>query len=145
VYMLKCSYQENLGAAAARNRGMKESAADWFLFLDDDVVPDHALVERYSEAISNDADVVGFIGRTQFAPSDNTATNAVQLSDLTFMFGIARVSCTGFVDHGYGYAYKLALTLAYRCCLQTCAGTEYSQVGCDSQFDGETDLSTCTI
>ncbi|KAG8213332.1 hypothetical protein J3R82DRAFT_11814 [Butyriboletus roseoflavus] len=29
----------NLGASASRNRGMQESAAEWILFLDDDVTP----------------------------------------------------------------------------------------------------------
>lgn len=33
------SSQENLGASKSRNRGLEESAAEFVLFLDDDVIP----------------------------------------------------------------------------------------------------------
>lgn len=33
------SSQENLGASESRNRGLEESAAEWVLLLDDDVIP----------------------------------------------------------------------------------------------------------
>ncbi|KAG5178324.1 nucleotide-diphospho-sugar transferase [Tribonema minus] len=83
---------ENLGASAARNRGTRESAADWLLFLDDDVIAYPNIVTEYSNAIAEKgAMALGFVGLTRFLPSAALHTRAVQLSDLTYMFGIAEV------------------------------------------------------
>ena len=41
----------NLGAPAARNRGLDESSAEWVLFLDDDVIPEPDILLRYAEHI----------------------------------------------------------------------------------------------
>jgi glycosyltransferase involved in cell wall biosynthesis len=96
-YCCTCA-QVNLRAAAARNRGLLESAADWVVFLDDDVMPQQDLLEQYSAAImqhsSSDAAaaVVSCVGLAQFPEGTSAAVNAVLLSDLTYMFGIARVS-----------------------------------------------------
>jgi GT2 family glycosyltransferase len=84
--------KENLGAAAARNRGLDESAAEWVLFLDDDVTPKEDTIEEYSRAIQGRAPedtVVGAIGLTSFPPPETLHTCAVTLSDVTYMFGIA--------------------------------------------------------
>ncbi|KAG1802208.1 glycosyltransferase family 2 protein [Suillus plorans] len=43
--------ESNLGASASRNRGMKESAADWILFLDDDVTPQDDILIEAEKAI----------------------------------------------------------------------------------------------
>ena len=40
----------NLGAPQTRNVGLDESSADWVLFLDDDVVPQHDLINEYVTA-----------------------------------------------------------------------------------------------
>jgi glycosyltransferase involved in cell wall biosynthesis len=41
----------NMGAPKTRNVGLDESAADWVLFLDDDVVPEYDLLQHYVDAI----------------------------------------------------------------------------------------------
>jgi cellulose synthase/poly-beta-1,6-N-acetylglucosamine synthase-like glycosyltransferase len=38
---------KNLGVSASRNLGLDESAAEYVLFLDDDVVPDPDLLAQY--------------------------------------------------------------------------------------------------
>ena len=53
----------NVGASSSRNVGLKESAADWVVFLDDDVIPDDNLLVEYSKAITNHGDKYdGFAG-----------------------------------------------------------------------------------
>ena len=41
------------GAGAARNAGIRESDADWVLFLDDDTAPQPDLLFRYAEAAAD--------------------------------------------------------------------------------------------
>ena len=85
-------FQANLGACAARNRGLRESAAEWVLFLDDDILPERDLLLQYSRAIQQrPKDVHGLIGLTRFPRPTNLHTAAVTLSDVTYMFGIASV------------------------------------------------------
>eukprot|EP01038_Epipyxis_sp_PR26KG_P007073 gene7073-9653_t len=56
---------ENLGASGSRNVGLEESAADWVLFLDDDVIPEEDLLSVYIEAIKQYGDQFnGFVGMT---------------------------------------------------------------------------------
>src|SRR4051794_125825 len=50
------------------------------------------LLHEHSQAIQQHEGAIGFIGLTQFPASSSLAVSAVQLSDLTFMFGIAKVS-----------------------------------------------------
>ncbi len=54
---------QNLGASGARNVGLGESAADWIIFLDDDVIPDKRLLYEYAAAIVSHGDKAdGFAG-----------------------------------------------------------------------------------
>jgi GT2 family glycosyltransferase len=84
---------ENLGASASRNRGIGESAAEYILFLDDDVSPNADLLDAYHQAISKkrDKDIIGFVGLVLFprSPTLPLSHAAVLMSYLTFMFEIA--------------------------------------------------------
>lgn len=82
--------QTNLGASASRNRGMKESAADWIHFLDDDVTPNDDLLIRAAEVIRERPNVVGFIGTSKFPVADSIFTTAIHLADVTYFWDIAR-------------------------------------------------------
>ncbi|KAG1819945.1 hypothetical protein EV424DRAFT_1539626 [Suillus variegatus] len=53
--------ESNLGASASRNRGMKESAADWILFLDDDVTPQDDILIEAEKAIRVNPQAASFI------------------------------------------------------------------------------------
>lgn len=84
----------NRGASASRNRGLDESAAEFFLNLDDDLVPNPDLLEQYGQQLlehASDATVVGFIGLVKFPRSEYLPLKhaAVLMSYLTFMFEIA--------------------------------------------------------
>ena len=80
----------NLGASASRNRGMKESAADWIHFLDDDVTPDEDLLVQSAKVIREHPDVVGFVGTSKFPIASNIFTTAIHLADVTYFWDIAR-------------------------------------------------------
>ena len=52
------------GPAAARNRGWRVSTADWIVFLDDDVLPEHDwLAQLEADLAAADDDVAGVQGR----------------------------------------------------------------------------------
>lgn len=52
-------HQENSGASAARNEGMRHAAAEWVMFVDsDDWLEDGAIETLYAEASHADSDIV---------------------------------------------------------------------------------------
>jgi len=50
VVRVRCN-ASNLGASASRNRGINESAAEFVLNLDDDIIPDAYLLEQYGRKL----------------------------------------------------------------------------------------------
>lgn len=50
------------GPAANRNNGAKQAKGDWFIFLDDDVLPDSTLLREYIKAIKTNPTVEAFEG-----------------------------------------------------------------------------------
>ena len=80
----------NLGASASRNRGMKESAADWIHFLDDDVTPDEDLLVQTAKVVREHPDAAGFIGTSKFPTASKVFTTAIHLADITYFWDIAR-------------------------------------------------------
>lgn len=82
----------NLGASAARNYGIRESAAEFVLFLDDDVRPGPQVLFAYETAlVEKSSDCVGLIGLVRFPRRHDLSIihSAVLMSYLTFMFEIA--------------------------------------------------------
>ena len=80
---------ENLGASASRNRGMKESAAEWIVFLDDDVTPRPDLLVEAEKVIRANPNAVGFTGNAQFPPAESVFTTAAHLAGVTYFWDIA--------------------------------------------------------
>lgn len=86
----------NRGASASRNRGLDETAGEFFLNLDDDLRPDPDLLKQYGdkllEHVISDSSVVGLIGLVHFPRDQKLPLQhaAVLMSYLTFMFEIAR-------------------------------------------------------
>ena len=82
----------NKGASASRNRGIKESSAEYILFLDDDIIPEENLLHAYSKALRNlsQESILGLVGLVRF-PRENLSLlhAAVLMSYLTFIFEIA--------------------------------------------------------
>ncbi|KAG1888066.1 glycosyltransferase family 2 protein [Suillus subluteus] len=81
--------ESNLGASASRNRGMKESAADWILFLDDDITPQGDILIEAEKAIRSNPQAAGFIGNIYFPVASTIFTNAVHLAGVTYFWDIA--------------------------------------------------------
>ena len=82
----------NMGASEARNRGIDESAADWILFLDDDVEPNPNILYYYSQAIkSRGLKTCGFVGLTSFPETTSSKiSNAAYLSHSLFFWSISK-------------------------------------------------------
>ncbi|TFK56259.1 glycosyltransferase family 2 protein [Heliocybe sulcata] len=81
--------ENNMGASASRNRGMKESAAEWIHFLDDDVSPHPNLLIEAEKCIREHPRAAGFIGNAQFPSADSIFTAAVHLAGVTYFWDIA--------------------------------------------------------
>lgn len=87
----------NSGASASRNRGLDESAAEYVLFLDDDVIPEVTLLDEYDkylrsfETPQDKKLLLGMVGLVKFPrhPNLQLMHAAVLMSYLTFMFEIA--------------------------------------------------------
>jgi glycosyltransferase involved in cell wall biosynthesis len=95
---VRCN-ENNLGASASRNRGLDESAAEFVLNLDDDLVPNPDLLGQYGRQLENiQDDVCGLIGLVRFPrhPKLPLQHAAVLMSYLTFMFEIA---ASNLYDH----------------------------------------------
>ena len=86
---------KNMGASHSRNVGIKESSADWILFLDDDVKPREDILVKYVEAIKTHGDDYdAFVGPTilpeDILPEDGRYyATAVLLSGVSFFWTYA--------------------------------------------------------
>ncbi len=92
------------GRAAAQNRGVAESAADWLLFLADDFVPAERMVEAHLRAHrDHPGDHIVGIGPAVFPP--DIAINPVMrwLEDSGHLFGISFTRDGGSVPDTFFY------------------------------------------
>lgn len=88
---VRCNKQ-NLGASGSRNRGLDESAAEFVLNLDDDLIPNPDLLQQYgARLLTIDDSVAGLIGLVRFPRSPKLPLRhaAVLMSYLVFMFEVA--------------------------------------------------------
>ncbi|PSS31981.1 hypothetical protein PHLCEN_2v2223 [Hermanssonia centrifuga] len=81
--------QVNSGASASRNRGLRESSAEWVHFLDDDVEPKSDLLVELEKVIRAHPDAAGFVGNAQFPLADTVYTTAIHLAGVTYFWDIA--------------------------------------------------------
>mmetsp|Transcript_5515 Transcript_5515/g.16851 ORF Transcript_5515/g.16851 Transcript_5515/m.16851 type:complete len:1085 (-) Transcript_5515:135-3389(-) len=81
----------NMGASASRNIGLAECAADWVVFLDDDVLVDPQILRAYVRAIAAAPHRCGFVGLAEFPPpAGQLLPTAVHLAEVTFFWSVAR-------------------------------------------------------
>lgn len=86
----------NTGASAARNRCLGEAAAEWVIFLDDDVIADEHLVQQYASAIVQwGSGASGFVGSTSFPTAVTARQRGVHIAGVTFFWGIADAVAAG--------------------------------------------------
>lgn len=86
---------KNMGSAHTRNRGINAASAEWFILLDDDVLPDEDLLRQYVQAFEAEPDATGFIGLVRFPEISSSFTEAVVASGSRDIFSIAE-HCTEF-------------------------------------------------
>ncbi|KAJ7459891.1 NAD-dependent epimerase/dehydratase [Mycena latifolia] len=80
----------NMGASFSRNRGLAESAAQWVLFLDDDVVVAPDLLFEAETIIRAHPEAAGFVGLSWFPSADTVFTAAIHISGVTWFWNIAQ-------------------------------------------------------
>ena len=85
---------KNKGACYSRNRGIDESTADWILFLDDDIIPESDVLEKYYESVdqihNSNQKYDGIVGLTRMSPTmDTLFINALTSSYVTYFYDIA--------------------------------------------------------
>ena len=79
----------NLGASISRNRGLDESAADWVVFLDDDVSPDEGIIAAYADCIAKHPLASGFIGLTRIPAPVSAMHAGIVMSGVLFFWSAA--------------------------------------------------------
>lgn len=82
----------NCGASHTRNVGMDESAAEYILFLDDDIIPDPGIIDQYVLAARKHGEKYdGFVGYSELpAEPDRVFPTAVHFSGVTFFWHAAQ-------------------------------------------------------
>ena len=79
----------NVGASAARNFGMALCKADNVVLLDDDVEPDHHLLDAYLGAIMRWPDASIYVGSTKMPLPMNWLTHALIAGDMAGTYTVA--------------------------------------------------------
>lgn len=86
--------ETNIGAGLARQRAVDESHADFILCLDDDVIPNADLLDRYERAILEHPEADGYVGLTEVPFDERSSVAAAHYSFLTYFFRISLHSAT---------------------------------------------------
>jgi len=81
--------EKNLGFSATRNKGIDAGHGDWILLLDDDITSDANLLHAYGKAIASHPEALGFVGVTNFPPSVNAVTKALEINGVSTHFQLA--------------------------------------------------------
>ena len=79
----------NMGAAAARNLGLDQSFGDHCVLLDDDVVPDHGLMEAYLAAIDRFPHAPIYVGVTTLPEPTTFVQRSIIASGICYFYGVA--------------------------------------------------------
>jgi nucleoside-diphosphate-sugar epimerase len=86
-YRIRCQ-GVNTGASSARNRALAESAAEYVIFLDDDVVPSTDIVKHYVDAFRLHPEARGFAGPTFFPPITTARALGARLAGVTYFWDL---------------------------------------------------------
>jgi len=76
--------EKNMGASFSRNRGMQESYSDLILYLDDDVLADKKIIQAYTNAIIDNPEKDGFVGKSILSRDGRNSTTAVHMAQTVF-------------------------------------------------------------
>ena len=95
--------EKNMGASFSRNRGMQESHSDWILYLDDDVLADKKIIQAYADAIIDNPEKDGFVGKSVLPHDGRNSTTAVHMAQTSFFWTI----CNHFTEVPWGVTANL--------------------------------------
>lgn len=79
----------NLGASASRNTGIAASCGDWLVLLDDDIIPEVALLDSYLGAIKRNPTAHIFVGQTALPVPQSLMQQALMASQMTFFYDVS--------------------------------------------------------
>ena len=128
------SNPKNLGAGPTRNRGLAESASDWVLFLDDDVVPDPGILAAYARAVRNHPHATGFIGLSRLPPPRTARQAGVIMAGVAFFWTAAR-HFAGQTEMPWGVTANL--------CVRRVPGITFDESGAFPKSGGGEDIDYC--
>ncbi len=81
--------EANMGASASRNTGIAASCGDWLVLLDDDVIPEVALLDSYLGAIKRNPTAHIFVGQTALPVPQSLMQQALMASQMTFFYDVS--------------------------------------------------------
>lgn len=100
---LRYSHQRNAGLASARNHGLFCARGEIVLFLDDDDVADHGLLEAHRDAHRRFPEpsiaVLGYTGLDPAIADDPLMQFVTEVG--CFLFSYPRIAAGGFLDFSY--------------------------------------------
>ncbi|KAL3682703.1 hypothetical protein R1sor_000725 [Riccia sorocarpa] len=103
----------NMGAPASRTRALRDCHSKWILFLDDDVLPDEAILDEYLEGILSAEEkpkkVSGFVGVTELDYLPQQSVMAVHLAQSTFFWRISELCASENLPVPWGVTANLLL------------------------------------
>lgn len=124
----------NLGAGPTRNRGLLESAADWVLFLDDDVVPEATILEAYKNLILAYPRATGFVGSSVLPPPQTPRQAGIVAAGVSFFWTVAATFPT---------ATEIPWGVTANLCSRRAASVTFDDTGNFPRTGGGEDIDFC--
>lgn len=81
--------EKNTGAAWARNTGLFQSFGDYAVLLDDDVSPEHGLLDAYFGAVSRQPGAGAYVGLTKLPLPQTLVQSAMAACRICYFYGAA--------------------------------------------------------
>ncbi|MFQ6126868.1 MAG: glycosyltransferase [Candidatus Heimdallarchaeota archaeon] len=101
--------ERNLGAAASRNTGLDHAVGDLIIFLDDDIIPQHDLLDQHLKALDSDQ-YLGALGFTKIPFDLNKIfERAIDKTGFSYAYTMSQICPT----HSWGPTCNLSIVRKY--------------------------------